>query len=221
VEVAQQLNRESTMATVTARVALDPVDLAVHRRHGRARRFPFRPAARPTTDASTPVSNSRPMPSSAAPRASVTTRCSPTTRNRRARPRLRIPASRPRSISDIRSSASRDSTAFFRDANYSLYVNQPYYLSTAGALQILQRLFGPFDLDLRGSVENLDYPQNETEAAHLDTANTFAGGLSIRVSSQAVLSLLYDKSERRSPLGPEFGYQRRRVYSTMNLWILK
>jgi hypothetical protein len=38
---------------------------------------------------------------------------------------------------------------FSRDANYSLYMNQPYYLSTAGGLQILQRLFGPVDLDVR------------------------------------------------------------------------
>ena len=94
-------------------------------------------------------------------------------------------------------------------------MNQPYYLSTAGGLQILQRLFGPVDLDLRGNVETLDYPQNETEAAHLDTADTVAGGLSIRVSTQAVLSLLYDSTERRSPLGREFGYQRRRLYTTI------
>ena len=104
---------------------------------------------------------------------------------------------------------------FSRDANYSLYVDQPYYLSTSGGLQILQRLFGPVDLDVRGTIESLDYPQTESEPAYLDTAETLAGGLSIRLSREAVLALLYDNSERRSARGREFGYQRRRVYTTI------
>ena len=94
-------------------------------------------------------------------------------------------------------------------------MNQPYYVSTYGGLQILQRLFGPFDLDLRGSLESLDYPQTETESAYLDTAQTLAGGLSIRVSDHAVLALLYDNSERRSERGRDFGYQRQRIYTTI------
>jgi hypothetical protein len=110
---------------------------------------------------------------------------------------------------------TRFTAHFSRDANYSLYANQPYYLSTAGGLQVLQKLFGPLDLDIRGSLETLDYPATETESAHLDTAHTLAGGLSIRISDHAVLSLLHDNSERRSPLGPEFGYQRRRLYTTI------
>jgi len=216
VEVARQLNRETTMVKVTARVALTPLtSLSID---GTAAHddFPFKPAA--ATD------NGRvDARFEFAPDAVI--RGAASVGYHSMQPYYRNTArSTAAAHSGITSSVdlgytllgiTRFNGRFSRDANYSLYVNQPYYLSTAGGLQILQRLFGPFDLDLRGSVENLDYPQNETEAAHLDTADTFAGGLSIRVSSQAVLSLLYDKSERRSPLGPEFGYQRRRVYSTM------
>jgi len=216
VEVARQLNRETTLARVTARVALTPfTSLSID---GTAARddFPFRPAA--ATD------NARvDARFDFAPDAVIHGAASIGYHSME--PYYRGTArSAAAAYSGITSSVdlgyallgvTRFNARFSRDANYSLYVNQPYYLSTAGGLQILQRLFGPFDLDVRGTVEKLDYPQTETDAGHLDTADTFGGGLSIRVSRQAVLALLYDKTERRSPLGREFEYQRRRLYSTM------
>jgi hypothetical protein len=104
---------------------------------------------------------------------------------------------------------------FSRDSSYSIDTNQPYYLSTAGSFDVLQTLFGPVDLTVRAAREKLDYPATEREVAHIDFADTFGGGPSIRVGPQAVIALVYDSSERRSPRGPEFGYQRKRLYTTV------
>jgi hypothetical protein len=216
VEIARQLNRESTMATVTARVALTPLTSLSVDATAAHDSFPFRPAA--ATDNGRIDARLEFAPDAVIRGAasvgyhSMQPYYRQTTRSTAA------------AFSGITSSidlgytllgATRFIAHFSRDANYSLYMNQPYYLSTSGGLQILQKLFGPIDLDVRGSVETLDYPQTETESAYLDTAETLAGGLSIRVSRQAVLALLYDNSERRSARGREFGYQRRRIYTTI------
>jgi hypothetical protein len=216
VDVARQLNRETTMARVTARVVLTPLTTLSIDGTAAHDDFPFRPAA--ATDNGRVDARFEFAPDAVIHGAASIGYHS-------MQPYYRGTArSAAAAYSGITSSVdlgytllgiTRFNARFARDANYSLYVNQPYYLSTAGGLQILQRLFGPFDLDVRGTVEKLDYPQTETDAAHLDTADTLGGGLSIRVSSQAVFSLLYDRTERRSPLGREFEYQRRRVYSTM------
>ena len=215
-EIARQLNRETTMATVTARVALTPltslsiVGTAAHDS------FPFRPEA--ATDNGRIDARLEFAPDAVIRGAASVGYHSMEPYYRR------TSRSSAAAFSGITSSidlgytllgATRFFGHFSRDANYSLYLNQPYYLSTYGGLQILQKLFGPVDLDLRGSLESLDYPQTETESAYLDTAKTIAGGLSLRVSRQAVLALLYDNSERRSGRGPEFGYQRRRIYTTI------
>jgi hypothetical protein len=191
VEIARQLNRESTMATVTARVALTPLtSLSIDAMAARDS-FPFRPAA--ATD------NGRvDARFEFAPDAVI--RGAASVGYHSMQPHYRETSrSSAAAFSGITSSidlgyallgATRFNGHFSRDANYSLYLNQPYYVSTAGGLQILQRLVGPIDLDL-------------------------AGGLSIRVSRQAVLALLYDDTERQSERGPAFGYQRRRIYTTI------
>jgi hypothetical protein len=216
VEIARQLNRESTMVTMTARVALTPLTSLSVDATAAHDSFPFRPAA--ATDNGRIDARLEFAPDAVIRGAasvgyhSMQPYYRQTTRSTAA------------AFSGITSSidlgytllgATRFIAHFSRDANYSLYMNQPYYLSTSRGLQILQRLFGPIDLDVRGSVETLDYPQTETESAYLDTAETLAGGVSIRVSRQAVLALLYDNSERRSARGREFGYQRRRIYTTI------
>ena len=216
VEVARQLDRETTMGRVTARVALTPfTSLSID---GTAAHddFPFRPAA--ATDNGRVDARFEFAPDAVIHGAASIGYHSMQPYYRGTARSVAAAYSGVTSSVDLGYAllgVTRFNAHFSRDANYSLYVDQPYYLSTAGGLQILQRLFGPFDLDLRGTVEKLDYPQTETEAAHRDTAGTFGGGLSIHVSRHAVLSLLYDRTERRSPLGREFEYQRRRVYSTM------
>ena len=215
-EIARQLNRESTMGTVTARVTLTPLTSLFVDATAAHDSFPFRPAA--ATD------NGRiDARFEFAPDAVI--RGAASVGYHSMQPYYRQTArSSSAAFSGITSSidlgytllgVTRFTGRFSRDANYSLYTNQPYYLSTSGGLEILQRLFGPIDLDVRGTVEHLDYPQTETESAYLDIAETVAGGLSIRLSREAVLALLYDNSERRSARGRDFGYQRRRVYTTI------
>jgi len=215
-EIARQLNRESTMATVTAHVTLTPLTSLFVDATAAHDSFPFRPAA--ATD------NGRiDARLEFAPDAVI--RGAASVGYHSMQPYYRRTArSTAAAFSGITSSIdlgytllgiTRFTGHFSRDANYSLYTNQPYYLSTSGGLEILQRLFGPVDLDVRGTVERLDYPQTEIASGYLDIAETLAGGLSIRVSREAVLALLYDNSERRSARGREFGYQRRRVYTTI------
>ena len=110
---------------------------------------------------------------------------------------------------------TRFSGRFVRDSSYSISLGQPYYLSTAGGLEILQNLIGPIDLALRASREQLKYPQTATASARTDKADTFGGGLSIRVGGGAVVALLYDNSRRRSTGGSLFEYDRRRIYTTI------
>jgi hypothetical protein len=215
-EIARQLNRESTMATVTARVALTPLTSLSIDATAAHDTFPSRPAG--ATDNGRVDARFEFAPDAVIRGAasvgyhSMQPYYRQTTRSTTA------------AFSGITSSidlgytllgVTRFTAHFSRDANYSLYVDQPYYLSTSGGLQILQRLFGPLDLEVRGTVETLDYPQTETEAAYLDTAEGLAGGLSIHLSREAVLSLLYENSERRSPRGRDFEYQRRRIYTTI------
>jgi hypothetical protein len=216
VEVARQLNRESTIGTVTARVLLTPfttfsVDATAFHDD-----FPFRPAA--ATDNGRVDGRLEFAPDAVIHGSASVGYHSMQPYYRRA------PTTAAAAFSGITSSvdlgytllsATRFAAHFSHDANYSLYTNQPYYISTVGGLQILQKLFGPVDLDVRGTLERLDYPLTDTEPAYLDTADVVGGGLSIRVAPQAVIGLLYENSERRSPRGREFGYQRQRIYTTI------
>ena len=102
-----------------------------------------------------------------------------------------------------------------RDASYSVSATQPSYVSTRASLDIVQAIGGPFDLTLRAGREKLAYPATVLAAARNDYADVLGGGLQIRVAPQGTLELLYDTSERRSAGGPQFGYQRRRIYTTI------
>jgi hypothetical protein len=110
---------------------------------------------------------------------------------------------------------TRFNPRFSRDTTYSVSVTQPYYLSTAGGLEIYQMLFGPLDLVVRGSREKLGYPGTEFEGARTDFADTYGGGLSIRLSTQGRIGFNYDDTKRRSSGGPRFGYARRHIYTTV------
>jgi hypothetical protein len=216
IEIARQLDRESTIATLTTRVLLTPFTTLSVDATAFHDSFPFRPAA--DTDNGRVDARLEFAPDAVVHGSASVGYHSMQPYYRRA------PTTAAAAFSGIASSVdlgysllgiTRFTAHFSRDASYSLYTNQPYYVSTAGGLQILQKLFGPVDLDLRGTLETLDYPLTETEPAYVDTAEVAGGGLSIRVTSQAVVALLYENSERRSPRGSEFGYQRRRIYTTI------
>ena len=215
VEIAQQLNRESTLGTVTGRLTLTPLTaLAVDASVGRDD-FPLKPAAANDNvrlDAGFEFAPDAIIRGRAAvgyhsmsPRQSVSNA-------------VAANFSGVTSVVDLSYTLlglTRFTGRFSHDSNYSIDTSQPYYVSTAGALEVLQTLFGPVALTVRASREKLDYPATDLDVAHVDFADMFAGGPTIRMGPQAVIALLYDNAERRSPRGPEFGYQRHRIYTTV------
>lgn len=104
---------------------------------------------------------------------------------------------------------------FSRDSSYSISTAQPYYVSMIRGLDILQTLFGPLDLVLRGSREGLAYPATALDPARTDRVETLGGGLSVRLSTQGRITINYDDNKRRSSAGALFGYARRRIYTTV------
>jgi len=215
IEIARQLNRESTLGTVTGRVTLTPLtvlaaDAAIGRDH-----FRFRPDA--DTD------NVRlDAGFEFAPDAVIRGRASVGYHSMKPHdPVSNVVAASFKGLTSAVDlsytllEVTRFSGRFSRDSTYSIDTNQPYYLSTSGSFDVLQTLVGPVDLTVRAAREKLNYPATEREVAHIDFADTFGGGPSIRVGPQAVIALVYDSSKRRSPRGPEFGYQRKRLYTTV------
>jgi len=110
---------------------------------------------------------------------------------------------------------TRFNPRYSRDKNYSISTTQPYYVSTGAGLEILQTLFGPFGLAVRGARETLAYQATALAAARTDVADTLGGGFTIRLSTQGRIGLNYEDSKRRSDAGAEFGYGRRRIYTTV------
>jgi hypothetical protein len=111
--------------------------------------------------------------------------------------------------------ATRFTGRFARESNYSILTTEPLYVSTGGGLDIVQRLFGPVDLNLRASRERLGYVETSVAAGHADVADTVGGGFSIRVGSGALIAVMYDNTERQSSAGRDFEYRRQRMYTTV------
>ena len=218
VDVERQLDRETLIGTVSARLALTPftsllMDASVSRDD-----FPFRPGDR--TD------NVRGnVGFDFAPDAVIHGRVLIGYHSLRAADAAASSTPIP-SFGGITSSTeigytllgvTRFNGRFARESNYSILTSEPLYISTGGALQIDQRLFGPVDLTVRGSRDRLAYVETATAAVpgHTDIAAVVGGGVSIRVGDQMVVSLLYEDATRRSTAGREFAYERERMYTTV------
>lgn len=215
IEIAEQLNRESTLGTLSGRVNVTPLTVFAAEASVGRDKFPFTPESDTDNlrvDAGFEFS----------PDAVIRGRA--TVGYHSMQPHRNVSNAVAANFAGITSAVdlsytllerTRFTGRFSRDSSYSIETNQPYYVSTAGSVEVLQTLFGPVDLTVRAARERLDYPATDLEIAHVDFADTFGGGPSIRVGPQTVIALLYDSSERRSPRGPEFGYQRRRIYTTV------
>lgn len=216
VDIANQLDRETLLGTASTKVALTPLTSLVFDASVGRDQFQFRP------DAATDNIRGN-IGVEFAPDAVIRGRASVGYHS--LRPRVR-------GVSDATMGAFEGVTSatelgytllgvtrfagrFSRDSNYSISINQPIYVSTAGGLDILQTLFGPVDLTVRAGREQLKYRETVLASGHTDVADALGGGLSIRVGSGAVVALLYDNSERRSTAGRQFEYNRRRIYTTV------
>ena len=216
VEIANQLDRETVLGSVLSRITLTPLtSLTLDTSVGRDR-FPFRPNA--TTD------NIRAnLGLDFAPDAVIRGRTSIGYHSMRP---LHADVSNPAAVAfgGITSATelgytllgvTRFAGRFSRDSSYSISTSQPIYVSTAGGLDILQTLFGPLDLNVRASREQLKYRETKLAGGRTDLADSLGGGLSIRIGSDAVAALIYDNTERQSTAGRDFEYQRRRIYTTV------
>jgi hypothetical protein len=110
---------------------------------------------------------------------------------------------------------TRFSPRFARDTNYSASDVTPYYVSTVRGLDILQVLFGPLDVLVHGSQETLEYPITPLAPSRQDHVNNYGGGLSIRIANQGRIGVTYDAIERRSTGGSLFTYSRRHIYTSV------
>ena len=105
---------------------------------------------------------------------------------------------------------------FTRDVTYSFEVSEPFYVSTGGALEITQRLFGPLDLILRGGREQLDYESIEIgfDDGRIDTVNSYGGGFGVRLGETAGFKLTAEYSDRRSNRPRGAGFGRTRIFGS-------
>jgi hypothetical protein len=216
VEIASQLDRETLLGTVSTRVTLTPLtSLIVDASVGRDE-FPLRP------DAATDNIRGN-VGVEFAPDAVIRGRASIGYHSMQPR-HAGVPNSTMVAFDGMTSSTelgytllgvTRFTGRFSRDSNYSISTSQPIYVSTAGGLDILQALFGPVDLTVHASREQLKYRETMLAIGHTDLADVLGGGLSIRIGSGAIVELLYDNSERRSTGGRQFEFNRRRIYTTV------
>jgi hypothetical protein len=104
-----------------------------------------------------------------------------------------------------------------RDTTYS-FEEQPYYLQTSTAFDVLHNLIGPVDIIGRVAREKLDYQglPARSIAARVDYIDRWGGALSVRISERSSIALNYDWTERRSAKAPEYDYNRRRLFTTVN-----
>lgn len=216
VELANQLNRQTTRGDLLARVTLTPFTSLVLDGDISRDEFPLRPDAA-TDNARASVAFEF------APDAVIRGRVqvgyhSLKPHHAGVAPTTMVPFDGVTSVTDVGYTllgVTRFTGRFSRDSNYSISTTQPLYVSTAYGLDILQALVGPLDLALHAGRDRLEYPESVLAAARTDRADSFGGGLSIRVAEETVVALLYEADQRRSSAGAQFGYDRRRIYTTV------
>jgi len=103
-----------------------------------------------------------------------------------------------------------------RDTTYSVLEGRPFYLSTAGSLEIIHNLVGPIDLDVRGIREKMDYSATANGLpARIDYADTFGAGFVIRASEQTHIGVYFDDQMRDSSESSLVSYRRKHLYTTI------
>lgn len=104
-----------------------------------------------------------------------------------------------------------------RDVRYSFEEFAPYYLMTAGRVVLTQQLAGPFDVQVLGGRQRLDYREYDggDEASRRDRVTHYGGGIGYRLGDTARFGFNLEWSRRRSDELAERRYDRRRFYGTL------
>jgi len=97
-------------------------------------------------------------------------------------------------------------------------VEAPYYVSTVYGLDLSQAFFGPTELIGRYTRTNADYPGDLVRAVtpRLDTLDTYAGGVAIRVGKGSRVTITYEIARRHSVF-ELLTYDRQRLFTSFVL----
>jgi hypothetical protein len=103
-----------------------------------------------------------------------------------------------------------------RDLDYSYLVDEPYYLRTGAALTITQAVGGPFDVQVSGGRDRLEYRTaiGSAEEAGTDTTDVGGGGIGYRLADTARIGVNIEFTRRRSPVVLR-AFDRRRIFGSL------
>jgi hypothetical protein len=88
-----------------------------------------------------------------------------------------------------------------REIQYSFEALQPYYLLTGISVSVVQRIFGPVDLQARAGRQQLAYRNRDAAiglAERVDFVRSYGGGVGYRMSRDLRLGLNVDQQKRDS-----------------------
>ena len=89
-----------------------------------------------------------------------------------------------------------------RNTQYSYDINQPYYIQTKIGGSVAQRLFGPFDVQVRGDIAYLDYRNRVGAIVRVpdrrDRVTTIGGGIGFHMGKDLRLSFNVDQNNRHT-----------------------
>lgn len=127
-------------------------------------------------------------------------------------------------ITDVAVGYTRDRTRIGlrgkRDVEYSYQESAPYYVSTAGSITLTQKVAGPFDVQVLGSIERnvyrrfLDAEETTTPAAPSEIVKTVAAGIGYRWRDTTRLGVNYEYSARDTD-DTRRPYDRNRVLGSL------
>jgi putative beta-barrel porin BBP2 len=97
---------------------------------------------------------------------------------------------------------TRFGVQFIRDVQYSYFVDQPYYLQTGVSGSVMQKLFGPLDVVVRGGTQQLAYRDREgvftIDVNRVDYFHTYGGGLGYHIGRDLRIGFNVDQEHRIS-----------------------
>jgi Putative beta-barrel porin 2 len=107
----------------------------------------------------------------------------------------------------VASTSTKVSVQGLRDVQYSYDITQPYYLQTGGTGSLTQRIAGPFDAALRGTLQQLAY-RNRTDiiavvSDRVDRVQSYGASIGYRIGADLRVALNVDRQVRRSEVATQ------------------
>ncbi len=108
------------------------------------------------------------------------------------------------------------SVQYMHDLEYSVEEEQPYYVINGVGVTLTQRIAGPFDVQVTGRRDRLNYRRllDATAEAGADTTSTAAGGIGYRIGQSSRLGVTLEFTKREAQRADR-SYDRRRILASM------